>query len=277
MSPDSTTKLLPENLPTESGNVSTQQSLTISQETPASELIASKIARRDDQEGYDTNLEGPPLQILSRDPEFEIISQEKSENRQMKVKQCISYHENLESRKNSAMKSKDTSKAETYYDFGRSRFVSFVPATKLNQIVSQRPDSLRNLNGSDLFSAVPARKVVDNISSIPQTSHDSSLVSVNKSMGNHSSTTSDSHVSEEYEKQRSNADLSSRLGSDSLKLNPCLKSSESTPSNESKSNSSLYETPSGASKISNFLMKPAKSIIDSTFPNQWKLRFPLLY
>ncbi|KAL3997910.1 PDZ domain (Also known as DHR or GLGF) family protein [Acanthocheilonema viteae] len=159
LSSDFVTEMLPESVPSELGNASPQQSLMRPEETPMSRLLTDKIVPKNDEESYGSaNLEEPPLQVLSRNLEFEMISQrktknitllEKPENRLMKAKQHSDYHENLNSLENSSTKAKDISKAEAYSDMGRSRFVSFVPATKLNQITSQRLYTLRNLNGNE--------------------------------------------------------------------------------------------------------------------------------
>lgn len=156
---DSVTKPLPESTPSEFVNASPQQSFMRPQKRAILDLIASEIIPGHSQGSYGSaNSEESPLQILSRNPEIEMISQgkpenitsqEKSKNRLLKVDQSISY-----SFENFAVKSKDSSKAETYSDIGKSRFASFVPATKLNQIISQRPDTLRNFSSNGLFSAI---------------------------------------------------------------------------------------------------------------------------
>uniref|UniRef100_A0A0R3RQK1 PDZ domain-containing protein n=1 Tax=Elaeophora elaphi TaxID=1147741 RepID=A0A0R3RQK1_9BILA len=184
-SSDSVTEPLRESIPSESGSASSpHQSLVGLQETSASEILSSEIVSRNEQECCGSaNLEEPPLWILSRNPEFRKTSleksenmylQEKPENPPMKVDKFISCHENLNPLKNSAIKSKDTSNAKTCSGIGKSRFVSFVPATKLNQIISQRPDTPREkfLNGNGLFSAIFAGKIASNvtISDVPQIS-----------------------------------------------------------------------------------------------------------
>ncbi|CAG9540331.1 unnamed protein product [Cercopithifilaria johnstoni] len=142
---DPVTELLSGSISLESENSSPQQSFIRPQETPISKLLDSKIVPRNDQKSAD--LEESPLQILSRNPEFEMTSL-RPKNRLVNVEQCISYRENLNSLENPT-KSEDTSKAETYSDIGKSRFVSFVPATKFNRIIFQRPDMLGNLNNSE--------------------------------------------------------------------------------------------------------------------------------
>uniref|UniRef100_A0A1I7VGX0 PDZ domain-containing protein n=1 Tax=Loa loa TaxID=7209 RepID=A0A1I7VGX0_LOALO len=163
LSPDSVTKPLPRTISAKSGNASPHQSLTRPQEIPISELFASKIAPRHDQGSYGTNLEGPPLQILSLDLELGVTSQEKSENRLLKIEQCSTYDEKLGSLKNAAVKSKDTSEAEIHLNIEESDCVSFVPATELNRIVSPTPDSLRNHDSSGVFeksgSVVPSKPI----------------------------------------------------------------------------------------------------------------------
>ncbi|KAM3721313.1 Pro-interleukin-16 [Dirofilaria immitis] len=117
LSPDSTA----EASFAESGIVSPLQSLTMPQKIP----------------------------ILFRDLEFAMSSEEKLGNRLMKAEQCIGCHEDLDFFVPTNLKCKDTSKAKKYLDERKNHFISSVSTSKFNQIVSQRPDSLRNLNDSE--------------------------------------------------------------------------------------------------------------------------------
>ncbi|VDP11465.1 unnamed protein product [Onchocerca flexuosa] len=162
LSPDSVVESLPESIPAESGIASALQSLPRHQEIPVSEFLASKATSRHSQESYNINLEEPPLfQTLSCNLEFGMTSQEKLESRLVKAEQFIDCHENSESFEPTTMKSKDTSNAETYLE--KNRFVSFVPSTKLNQIVPQRPDSLMNLDDSEKFTSSVFEESAPNI------------------------------------------------------------------------------------------------------------------
>ncbi|VDK70350.1 unnamed protein product [Litomosoides sigmodontis] len=144
---DSITNPSPKSTPPESGRAAPHQSFMRSQERTMSEFVTSKTVPRNGHESHgSTDLEEPPLQILSRSPEFEVTSEGKQENRPMKTN--ISHHD-LNLVENPTLKSKDTSKVETYSaDMRKSRFASSVSATKLNDIVNhvvpQRPDALRN-------------------------------------------------------------------------------------------------------------------------------------
>ncbi|VDM21015.1 unnamed protein product [Wuchereria bancrofti] len=177
LSSDSVTEPLSHSISLESRNASPEQSLMRVQEITVPELFPFKIVSGHDQESCDTNLEGPPLQILFRDVEFEVISQQKPENQLVKIEKCITYNENLESFKNSTVKYGNSSKSETQSDIRKSHFVSLVPATKLNRIISQKPDSLRNGNGSEKFAAAVFEKPGSIVStkSIPFTRENSTV------------------------------------------------------------------------------------------------------
>lgn len=177
MSSDSVTESLPHNISVESRNASPEQSLMRAQEITVPELFLFKIVSGNDQESCDTNLEGPPLQILFRDVEFEMVSQQKPENQLVKIEKCIAYNENLESFKNSAVKYGNSSESETHSDVKKSHFVSFVPATKLSRIISQKSDSLTNGNGSEKFAAAEFEKFGSIVStkSIPFTRENSTV------------------------------------------------------------------------------------------------------
>ncbi|MCP9261044.1 hypothetical protein DINM_004436 [Dirofilaria immitis] len=92
LSPDSTA----EASFAESGIVSPLQSLTMPQKIPVSEFFVSEIAPKCDQKSCHTNMKGPSLQILFRDLEFAMSSEEKLGNRLMKAEQCIGCHEDLD-------------------------------------------------------------------------------------------------------------------------------------------------------------------------------------
>lgn len=122
------------------------------------EIVTSKIVPRNDYESHGSaSLEEPPLQTLFRNPEFEMTSEEKPENRLMKTDQSHISHHDLNLVENSTLKSKDTSKAEMYSDMKKSCFVSSVSATKIDHTVPRRLDTSRN----GLFFAIFTRKIVD--------------------------------------------------------------------------------------------------------------------
>ncbi|VDK67095.1 unnamed protein product [Onchocerca ochengi] len=181
LSSDSVVESLPENIPAESGIASSLQSLTRPQEIPVSEFFASKATSRYGQESYNTNLEEPLLQTLSRNLESGMTSQEKLESQLVKAEQFIGCHESSESFEPSTIKSKDTLNAETYSDNGKNRFVSFVPSTKLNQIILRRPDSLRNLDDSEKSTSSVLEKSAPNIPTEPiPPPRENSAISISK-------------------------------------------------------------------------------------------------
>uniref|UniRef100_A0A915PSX1 PDZ domain-containing protein n=1 Tax=Setaria digitata TaxID=48799 RepID=A0A915PSX1_9BILA len=247
ISSDSIKKPISKNKPEEIERASSQRLLTEFKEVPNSEPFLSRITRRHSQESYGTSLEEPPPQILFRNLEFGINSEQKLENQPVCEEQCTDGHVN-----------------------GKSRFVSFVPTTKLNCIISQEPCSLKNIDESRLYPAVAIPKMTDlPLSSTPK---GPSILSVKKPLENYFA--SDSHRSDQFGKHCLNTICSFQKSEfDSLGRDSDLKSSGLVYTGEKFDFSSL-ETVNDTSRISDYSTKLTENVLDFTSPTSTKTNIP---
>lgn len=139
-SPDSGCGSLLENAWTESGDASSQQS------RPRHRGFASLR----NHDSYNGSIEGPQLQILSYGPEFEMTLLKKPGNQRVEIKQCVLCDKNLDF----PFSSEDNSSTETHSNIEKNPIASFLPVTKLKQVVSQRSESLKDHNGGGSFLEV---------------------------------------------------------------------------------------------------------------------------